>query len=305
MDEFARRVRKQRFWKTRSEMSFRKLSPKSNLPFDEINLYKDVSSDFHKFIFDLINRSNTTFGWGFSAPKVNSIHHSAQSDFDQLADEREGFNFLTCVTSDTFWSIAKMFTQPYQPPVWISVGLGAALVTTVILLAVGKLFGKIQILISRLGFHVLFNLIEIGVSPGKLPEPEGKSSIKMLLAAWLLVSIILTNSYKGLVIVISYLSVPWAPEQDFHHFHQMTQFRFYSRVPPAFDSYYWKECKELKDGLETRNNSCHQMFTPLHVFGVVFTGFDWKGKRVTREHTVNTRKTKPIKCFGNWCKEGK
>jgi len=81
---------------------------------------------------------------------------------------------------------------------------------------------------------VVFNLMEVDVAPGNMSGH--KAALTLFLAAWFLMVIILTNSYKGLI--IAYLSVPWEPEQDYKYFDQLTGFQVYSRVPHIKDAEY-------------------------------------------------------------------
>jgi len=136
-----------------------------------------------------------------------------------------------------FWSIAELFQRPYQPLVWSCIGV--TLVATCISLAVFKVFGQITFSLPRLMFHIAFNLVEIGVSPGNILKNH--SGLKLLLAAWFLMGIILTNSYKGLI--ISYLIAPWAPHQEFNYFSQILDFKFYSPIIITQEEFYWRHCK--------------------------------------------------------------
>jgi len=150
----------------------------------------------------------------------------------------DGFNFLTCLTSYTFWSIAQLFLQPYQWPVWT--GLGISLMASAIALVALKLFIRFKFSFIELLAYIFFNLIEVSRNPGYIVGRE--SALKLLLGSWLLMSIVLTGSYKGLL--ISYLTTIWTPEQEYKYFHQMTDFQFYSRVPEIGEKQYWETCAE-------------------------------------------------------------
>jgi len=168
---------------------------------------------------------------GYGSSKTSWDDHN-----EYVADEMDTFNFITCVTSDTFWSVAELFQRPYEPMVWTCLGI-TVLASTCILLGM-KLYQKVKFSLTKLITSILFNLIEVGVSPGILMG----HNLKILFAAWLLMSIVLTNSYKGLL--ISYLSVPWEPDQDFNYFEQFnnTGFALFSPVSLNNEIEYWERC---------------------------------------------------------------
>jgi len=131
-------------------------------------------------------------------------------------DATEGFNFITCHTTDTFWSTASLFWKPYQPNVWL--GIGTCILLTGCIVAVAKKRSAAEVF-SPLKFlsSILFNLIDVSWNPGKFLKISG-----IIFPLWLLIGIVLTNSYKGLI--ISYLTAPWSPKQDWHYFHEMKDF---------------------------------------------------------------------------------
>jgi len=259
MQKFGARVRKREFWKPRSGINYSKLRRGISLPYDEMNLNRNPSKDFHKFIERLLIHDNFTLWLDFY---IFTFVGGGQSDSWRqrfVADETDGFNFLTCITSDTFWSIAKLFWQPFQTPVWV--GLLASLLSTGILIFMMKVLGQVGFSPMRLFMHILFNLMEIGVSPSSILGP--KTGLKLVIATWLLIGIVLTNSYKGLI--IAYLSVPWTPEQDYNYFLDLKNFKFYGRV---FDEqHYWHNtCRNY-----TWNSTCEIKYTMSSLFGSYFS----------------------------------
>jgi len=214
MNTMAVSTRKKLFWIPRQAVNYAKLNRSIKLPFDERNLNRDPSQLFYQFIEDLISRSNASR----KLDLYMFTHESYEFNFTRynnyVPDETDDFNFVTCATSDTFWSIAELFQRPFQPLVWSS--LGITLLTTVIILGVFKLL-KFELSASKCIRCILLNLVEIGVSWSA--GGVGMRNLKIILSSWLLMSIVLTNSYKGLI--IAYLSVPWAPYQDYEYFEQV------------------------------------------------------------------------------------
>jgi hypothetical protein len=93
---------------------------------------------------------------------------------------------------------------------------------------------------------------------------RSKFPFRFVLVAWLLMSGILTNSYKGLI--ISYLSVPFAPKQDYSYFEQLTGFQLYSPVTAHEDAHYWLYCNGSKN-LLARNTTCNKALSDHALFG--------------------------------------
>jgi len=268
MDESATSIRKYLSWTPRAETNYRKIPRGINLPFHESNLNQEPSPYFIQFIRKLISPSNFT-DW--------QVYHSAVSDMigaSMVPDETDSFNFITCLTSDTFWSIAKLFWKPYQP--WVWAGLGATLFGTGIILVAVKVLGKAKLKFLKTVSAILFNLVEVVVSLGKTVDP--RYALKLIFASWLLMSIILTNSYKG--ILIAFLSAPWAPQQDYNYFQQMKDFQFYAPVPPGNEGKYWDFCASLL--FSHPNFSCPARLLERTMFGE----FVWNSWR--RLHPNNT-----------------
>jgi len=174
-----------------------------------------------------------------------------------VPDETEGFNFVSCLTSDTFWSIAVLFQRPFQQLVWCGL-LGTTLLSTGFLLTGAKVLGKIKISVSGSLISILLNLIEVGVD-----FDAGKSRIMLntLFALWLIMGLVLTNSYKGLI--IAHLSVQWAPEQDYNYFVQLKGFLFYGPLPEVNNWIYWLACPGSP---AVRNPSCSREFVMFNPF---------------------------------------
>jgi len=149
VNAFAAKVRKDMSWRNRSEINYTKLSRGTNLPFDERNLNREPSKHFYIFVQDLLNRANLTTLWhvysiGFG-PGGGSNDPWLENT---VPDETDGFNFITCVTFDTIWSIAKLFQQPYQPLVWAGLG--------VVLIKIQILWTNVQSLSLGSVFHNYF-----------------------------------------------------------------------------------------------------------------------------------------------------
>jgi len=83
--------------------------------------------------------------------------------------------------------------------------------------------------------------------------------MQILFTAWFLTSLILTNSYKGLI--IAYLSVPWTPEQDLSYFNEMKDFKFFSPVPYTRDNQYWNSFRECE------YYNCSELLYAYSLFG--------------------------------------
>jgi len=133
-------------------------------PYDDENINKDSSTDFIQFIKDLIssNKSRVLDARDILSIKYTSRQYRSETQLMPLlflVDETDSFDFITCVTYDTFWSIAELFYQPYQPLVWI--GLVVSLLSTVGVLIGIKIWRKCKFSVSKLVSCFLFNLIEV------------------------------------------------------------------------------------------------------------------------------------------------
>jgi len=132
MDTLAASIRKILFWIPKPTVNYAKLDRVYKLPYDERNLNRKPSWLFHYFIEDLINRSNNTPKMDIYFTAFGSYREIYELDTTSFVpDETDDFNFITCATSDTFWSIIELFTRPYQAPVWACLGL-TFLTTTVV-----------------------------------------------------------------------------------------------------------------------------------------------------------------------------
>jgi len=256
MDSFVTRSRKTLFWRTPATLSYRKLSRHKQLPYDEQNLKQQPSSDFHKFIQGLLDQSNGSIKIDIlSVQFVNFYSKHLITMRSGVADETDDFNFITCHTSDTFWSVVELFQRPFQPMVWLC--LGFILLISGILIVALKMFLNLRFSGWKFFTSVVLNLIEVDVAPGNMSGH--KAALTLFLATWFLMGIILTNSYKGLI--IAYLSVPWEPEQDYNSFEQLTGFKVYSRVPHIKDEEYWESCALSAAYMKSLNLSCNHYST--------------------------------------------
>jgi len=163
IDAFTDKIRRELFWKPRPAFNYRKLGRGVSLPFDEKNLNRDPSKDLNKFMDDLLERANFSQAMDIFTFTYGSLQINLFEGYP-IPDETEGFNFITTLTSDSFWSIARVFSQPYQPLVWASLGL--SILGSIFLLISVKMFGKSQFSGSRLTWLILLNLIEVSLSDG-------------------------------------------------------------------------------------------------------------------------------------------
>jgi len=259
MDITVVNIRRLIFWRKKPKVSYRKLPHSIALPFDESNIGREPDPNIYQFIVELINLSNVS---------VNHIVNRIQTDdrwarvavYEQnpVPYETDGFNFYTCHTSDTFWSTAKLFWRPFQLSVWG--GLCLCMVTNGVFLAGVKFLSTVNFYVPRFCTFIVLNLIEVGVQVSRILGQT--TSTWILVAIWLLTSLVLTNSYKGLI--ISYLSVPWAPEQEWEYFHQMKDFKFYAALNERDSNYFWRICPIMP---EDTNISCHHYFLTISTFG--------------------------------------
>jgi len=182
--------------------------------------------------------------------------------FDFVSDEVDGFNFITCHTTDTFWSTAALLWKPFQSKVWI--GIGVCLFLSACLVVNMKTFYRMAISPMKLLSFILFNLIEASVYPRNSALKRG--GIKLFIASWLMVGIILTYSYKGLI--ISYLSAPWALNPEWNYFHEMKGFRFYCPFE-GFGIEFWELCTNMKkhEWRKNSNESCFEVLKEHSAFG--------------------------------------
>jgi len=247
MDLFAASTRKKLFWIPRPVLSYGKLNRRIKLPYDERNLNRDADPNFYQFIENLIDRSNISRGFDMNFMMLSS-YQLTKENYNFVPDETDDFNFITCATLDSFWSIAELFQRPFQPLVWAC--LGIAILTTGITVNVFKR--------SKLMACILFNLIEVFVRPRSV-----QGGVKILFAFWLLASVVLTHSYKGLI--IAYLSAPWEPHQDFNYFEQVKDFQLFSPVAYNKENLYWKFCEADALYLARNNKSCHALNTLTEV----------------------------------------
>jgi len=196
MDNFVDRIRKHFFWKARAQISYTKLPRGIKLPFDERNLFQKPSPDFHQFIIGLLARTHAFDDLGSHLNDLNFNRLGQNVDlFNLVPDETMGFNFIMCRTTDTFWSIAELFKRPYQPLVWTL--LLITLFLSIIFLIVAQLLVKLKFSWRKVAMNILWNLVEVGINPGNIHGR--KLGLQIVLVSWFLMSIILTNSYKGLM----------------------------------------------------------------------------------------------------------
>jgi len=208
MDYYSTKLRKQVFWRTRAPLNYGKLPRSIKLPFSETNPKRRPSSNLQQFINDLLNRSN------FSRNvHINSITFGVLLPFPVVPDETEGSNFITCVSSDTFWSIAKLFQRLFQPFVWASAG-GTLLVLAAILLLLTTTLCKWSGL--KLFLIILLNLPYWKLSQN-IGGFTGVDQIWWRLFLYpghgwsQIMCIILTNSYKGLIPTDNFLLLIFQP----------------------------------------------------------------------------------------------
>jgi len=260
MHELAKEIRQQFYWIEPKPFKFSKACCRLNYPYDEVNIGQERGLDFYSYTISmLLKRSNSSM-WR----SINEFHLEEVSfSVNLVADEKEGFNFVTCHTSDTFWSIAALFWKPYQPEIWASIGI-TVLITLCLVFGI-KILGKLTFSVTRLLTFIVFNLIEAGVRVSNLILNNTK--FKILLATWLTMSVILTNSYKGLIIV--YLSAPWTPAQDFNYFKEIQQFRIHSPVAAWKEMSFKEQCKDLQENpdLYKVNSSCNEYLNTHSIFG--------------------------------------
>jgi len=153
-------------------------------------------------------------------PDEHRVFLNFEIQVDLLVDEVDGFNFLTCHTEDSFWSVAALFWKPYQPNVWLGIGCSLLLTGS---FALSRTFVKLsRFLPFKFLSFIFFNLIEVEWHPGKvilrLATIVDKIYICVLASGR-------NRSYKkGLN--ISYLSAPWPPNQEWNYFHEMKNFLF-------------------------------------------------------------------------------
>jgi len=177
MDIFAASIRKQLFWIKPSRLSYRKLGRWIKLPYVErfFNLNFFPSNDFIQFIKELLTRTNFT-----EVLNINEFSFGSPfsvSDRLVIVDETDSFNFITCISSDTFWSIAELFWRPYQPPVWAS--LCFTLIGSAVFLATAHSFRKFESSPLKMFTSIIFNLIEVKVeieNPNTLAGTRENSS---------------------------------------------------------------------------------------------------------------------------------
>ena len=98
--------------------------------------------------------------------------------------------------------------------------------------------GKLKFSVSKAVAWILMNSIEVSVSLRNIDR--NLVGFKVIFAFWLLMSVTLTNSYRGLI--ISYLSLPWEPEPDYNYFDQILEFQFYSPIPSLDEERYFSSC---------------------------------------------------------------
>jgi len=226
MDILATKIRRQVYWTPRTPLSYVKADRSVRLPYDEQNLRREPDSDFYQFIRELLDRGNLSKSV-LAADISSSLYQDFVDMFTFVSDGTHGFNFVTCATSDTFWSVAELFWRPFQPFVWS--GLATTLSMTWLLLLLTK--GQWKVSANRYYSCILFNLVEVSVNPGKITGQ--KLGLRCVLGAWVLMSLILTNSYKGLLISYLAVAVPWAPRQEYNYFEEVMDFHFYASVRPS------------------------------------------------------------------------
>jgi len=96
-------------------------SPITNkYPCDDLITGSQDQLDVYKFISKLlIPYSNSS---QLSGITLGGPIHASQPDlvnYNQVLDDTEGFNFITCHTSDTLWTTASLFWKPLEFRFWI------------------------------------------------------------------------------------------------------------------------------------------------------------------------------------------
>jgi hypothetical protein len=84
-----------------------------------------------------------------------------------------------------------------------------------------------------------------------------------MFAFWLSIAIVLTNSYKG--IVISFLTSPWALSPDWHHLNQLENFTLRGRGAAMADYQYWTAW--IRCLRYTTVKECYQQMSGASPFG--------------------------------------
>jgi len=147
MHYFSTCTRNQGFWIPCPKLGFQKMHLNVKLPFDEVNLNKHSNHDFYEFVTDFLNRENSSQNSDVQSVKFEN-YQIYLSTASYVNDETDSFNFITCYTTDTFWTTAELFARPYQVFVWTVLGV-SLLLTGIVLL---KVFGTGNARAQQLGF---------------------------------------------------------------------------------------------------------------------------------------------------------
>jgi len=118
-----------------------------------------------------------------------------------------------------------MFIRPFEPYVWLGIGSMLIFIITVLTL-LKKIFWSKQDSISVFVFSIILNLFEQGAGSRFSTLISKIQTLKFVFALNLLIGIVLTNAYKG--IIISYLSAPFTKTLDVHYYLEQQNFKYIS-----------------------------------------------------------------------------
>jgi len=104
MDAFSSSIRRQIFWRDRIKVNYGKLHRGIKLPCDELIQDRDPNPDFHQFVQNLLHHVNSSGEEQLNSVSMSDTMLMPFFDSHQVPENTEGFNFVTCHTSDTFWS---------------------------------------------------------------------------------------------------------------------------------------------------------------------------------------------------------
>ncbi|OXA39049.1 hypothetical protein Fcan01_26172 [Folsomia candida] len=117
-----------------------------------------------------------------------------------VVTKTSGYQFLSCYREE--YITFKFYITPFKPMLWVS--LIISLISIVVITSIYKHYGELRTVSFAPWLFILATIFEeSGHIPTKL---EINSFFRLILGAWCLVSVILTNCYNG--IMISELNAP-------------------------------------------------------------------------------------------------
>ena len=138
--------------------------------------------------WNLIN--SVTHNFGFANLRYDT---STVRDWNVVVTGSDGIQFLTCDGQRESLNFA-IYLEPFQAAVWLAIALCSLAVSLVLVL--GSSVQNVDDLVSAIAVPLLVLIEVFGTNLAKFVRSR---VLNVILAAWLVASVIFTNSYKGIL----------------------------------------------------------------------------------------------------------